>query len=330
MEENGVIKRVNQIVDAFLENLLVDGYRMNCKLKAGYSSYPYCAEDQEELIRMAYIALFQAKTSHNEKIIGYERGIVQELQLNLELAHSLPTAIENKEFVLFFQPIVNVNQLDKEINHYEALIRWQHPDKGIISPIKFIDLAEKSGDIVPLGYWVFEEVCRHLSRPSVPKNIGISVNLSPIQLKEPDLIAKIIEILNNYNISTNRITIELTESSAIQNSDLTKERFSEFHLAGFILSMDDFGTGYSSLSYLLQFPFDILKVDKSFIDNTLVDDNYAIIGRAVVQLAKDLSMSVICEGIETEQQLEMVKSWDTDMIQGYLISKPKPWNEFYP
>ncbi|MCK5829836.1 MAG: EAL domain-containing protein [Methylococcales bacterium] len=327
--ENDVRDLLKQIMDTFQNNLMIDGYKMNCTLSAGYSCFPNCETNSEELLRMTYIALFQAKASISNKIVGYESGIVKELQLHLELARSLPTAIENKEFVLFLQPIVSVNQLDEEIKHYEALIRWQHPEKGFISPLKFIDIAEKSGDIVQIGYWVIEEVCCHLSQSSVPDFVGVSVNLSPIQLKETDLVKKIIEILNKYKITSNRITIEITESSAMQNSNLTLERFSEFHSAGFILSMDDFGTGYSSLSYLLMFPFDILKVDKSFIDNTLVDENCAIIGRAVVRLAHDLSLSVICEGIETEKQLQMIESWNTDMIQGYLISKPKPWSEFY-
>ncbi|MCK5829862.1 MAG: EAL domain-containing protein [Methylococcales bacterium] len=327
-KEMDVRKRLNQIIDTFIKSLLVDGYKMNCNLRAGYSCYPSCEIKPEELFRMASIALFQTKTSSN-KVIGYESGIVKGLQLHLELARSLPTAIENKEFVIFFQPIVHTSQLGKEICHYEALIRWQHPDKGILAPDDFIHIAEKSNDIVQLGYWVIEEVCRHLVKSSVPSNVGISINLSPIQLKEIDLVNKTKNILHKYQITPNRITLEITETSAMINSELTNERFSEFQSAGFILSMDDFGTGYSSLSYLLNFPFDILKIDKSFIHNTLVDKNCAIIGRTMVKLAHELSLSVICEGIETEEQYEMVDSWNTDMIQGCLVSEPKLWSEFY-
>ncbi|MFT5704841.1 MAG: EAL domain-containing protein (putative c-di-GMP-specific phosphodiesterase class I) [Shewanella sp.] len=278
---------------------------------------------------MAYIALYQAKNPPSRKPVGYQDEIVQELKLHLELAHCLPKAIEAQEFILYFQPIVNTTRLDEVIHHYEALIRWRHPVKGMIPPDHFIEIAEKSGDIIAIGYWVIHEVCRCLSLPSVPNNVGVSINLSPIQFKGEGLIQNITAILNEYSIAPKRITIEITETSSMQDSELTKEKFSEFHEQGYKLSMDDFGTGYSSLSYLLNFHFDIIKIDKSFIDNTLVDVQYEIIAQTVVKLAHDLSLVVVCEGIETDEQFKMVSEWETDMIQGYLISKPKPWGEFY-
>nr|WP_232846963.1 GGDEF domain-containing phosphodiesterase [Shewanella nanhaiensis] len=324
-----VIRTLTCVIDAFLNYLMVDGHPMPCELRAGYSCYPSCESEPNELLRMAYIALYQAKNTPTRKPVGYQDAIVQELRLHLELAHCLPRAIELGEFVLYFQPIVNSTKLDEPIQHYEALIRWEHPVKGVVPPDHFIEIAEKSGDIIAIGYWVIHEVCRCLSQPSVPKNVGVSINLSPVQFKEEMLVQNIAEIIKGYGISTNRITIEITETSAMQDNELTKEKFSEFHAEGFKLSMDDFGTGYSSLSYLLNFHFDIIKIDKSFIDNTLVDVQYEIIAQTVVKLAHDLDLTVICEGIETDQQYKMVSEWKTDMIQGYLISKPKPWSEFY-
>ena len=238
-------------------------------------------------------------------------------------------AIELQEFSLYFQPIVNTLTLAEDFQHYEALIRWEHPIKGMIPPDHFIHIAEKSGAIIPLGYWVIHEVCRCLSQPSVPQNVSVSINLSPVQFKEASLVQSIVKIIKSYGISTNRITIEITETSAMRDHQLTRKVFAAFHAEGFKLSMDDFGTGYSSLSYLLNFNFDIIKIDKSFIANTLVDGEYEIIAKAVVKLAHDLSLIVVCEGIETDDQLQMVSEWKTDFIQGYLISKPRPWSEFY-
>lgn len=324
-----VISILTRVIDAFLNYLMVDGHPMPCELRAGYSCYPSCESEPNELLRMAYIALYQAKSTPSRKPVGYQDAIVQELRLHLELAHCLPRAIELQEFALYFQPIVHTTELDEPIQHYEALIRWDHPIKGVIPPDHFIEIAEKSGDIIAIGYWVIHEVCRCLSQASVPQNVGVSINLSPVQFKEEMLVQNIARIIKSYGISTNRITIEITESSAMQDNQLTKEMFSEFHAEGFKLSMDDFGTGYSSLSYLLNFHFDIIKIDKSFIDNTLVDVQYKIIAQTVVKLAHDLKLTVICEGIETDEQYRMVSDWQTDMIQGYLISKPKPWSEFY-
>ena len=324
-----VIQTLSDVMDSFLNYLLVDGHPMACELRAGYSCYPSCESEPNELLRMAYIALYQAKNTPSRRAVGYQDEIVQELRLHLELAHCLPRAIEAQEFILYFQPIVKTTKLDEEIHHYEALIRWKHPTKGMIPPDRFIEIAEKSGDIIAIGYWVIHEVCRCLSLPTVSDDVGVSINLSPVQFKEERLVQNITSIVNEYGISPERITIEITETSAMQDNELTKEKFSEFHEEGFKLSMDDFGTGYSSLSYLLNFHFDIIKIDKSFIDNTLVDVQYEIIAQTVVKLAHDLSLVVVCEGIETDEQFKMVSEWKTDMIQGYLISKPKPWNEFY-
>lgn len=329
-EESVVVNILSQIKSVFLSHFLVEEYRVHCEINAGYSCYSSSSPYQpEELLKMASIALFQAHNNRTNNIIGYDAGIVQELQLHLALCHSLSRAIDNNEFVIYFQPIVSISRMGKNIQNYEALIRWQHPERGLIPPDKFIAIAEKNGTIVQLGYWIIKRVCQYLSMPSVPKEVSISVNLSPVQLDETDLVERIINILNQYSIAPQRITVEITESSAMQDHDLAKEKFSEFNSAGFQLAMDDFGTGYSSLSYLLKFPFDILKIDRSFIDNTLIDQSYEVIGRTMVKLAHDLSLLVVCEGIETDEQLQMVKSWNTDMIQGYLISKPKPWLDFF-
>jgi len=324
------VKTLTNVMNVFLNHLLVDDHPIHCDLLAGYSCFSSSIVEANELLKMAYIALYQAKQTPLQKFIGYQDAIVQELQLHLKLAENLPQAIDNREFILYFQPIIYPEQVNKQATHYEALIRWFPPGKGLVPPDQFIDIAEKSGDIVAIGYWVIRDVCRSLAMASVPEDVSVSINLSPVQLRESDLVPNIIKILDEYSIAPERITIEITESSAMQDNELTKEKFSQFHEAGIKLSMDDFGTGYSSLSYILNFHFDIIKIDKSFIDNTFIDKNYQVIAKTVVQLAHNLSLSVVCEGIETEEQYKMVCDWGTDMIQGYLISKPMPWDVFYP
>jgi len=324
------VKTLTNVMNVFLNHLLVDDHPIHCDLLAGYSCFSSSIVEANELLKMAYIALYQAKQTPLQKFIGYQDAIVQELQLHLKLAENLPQAIDNREFILYFQPIIYPEQVNKQATHYEALIRWFPPGKGLVPPDQFIDIAEKSGDIVAIGYWVIRDVCRSLAMASVPEDVSVSINLSPVQLRESDLVPNIIKILDEYSIAPERITIEITESSAMQDNELTKEKFAQFHEAGIKLSMDDFGTGYSSLSYILNFHFDIIKIDKSFIDNTFIDKNYQVIAKTVVQLAHNLSLSVVCEGIETEEQYKMVCDWGTDMIQGYLISKPMPWDVFYP
>ncbi|WP_434360957.1 GGDEF domain-containing phosphodiesterase [Parasalinivibrio latis] len=329
-DEEKIVQLLTQLIDETKTFVEVDGSRASFDIKVGYSMINGDEVLPEDLVRRAEVAHYQAKHINNKKIICYDEKIVKDLQLQLELAKYLPGAIRDEEFSLVFQPIINPFCDDKKINYYEALIRWEHPEKGQLPPDLFIDLAEKSGDIIQLGYWVVEEVCRCLSKPNVPKDTKVSVNLSAVQFTEPELVGNIHEIVRRFSIQPNQIVVEITENSAMTDHELTISKFKEFKEAGFSISMDDFGTGYSSLSYLLSFGYDNLKIDKSFIKNTMTDEGCAIICKKVIELAHELSLTVICEGIETKEQLAMIKAWNTDMVQGYLISKPLPWSEFYP
>jgi len=322
-----VTQILSKLKEAFVSDLKIENYRVHCDMRAGYSCYPTCGTQPELLLKAASIALFQAKKNNIDRYQGYDDGIVKQLQLQFELARAMPSAIENNEFILYFQPVVKLGASTEHIESYEALIRWQHPEKGIIPPDKFIEIAEESGDIIPLGYWVVDQACRCLSLPSTQEEVSISINLSPVQLKEPHLVERMVQISEQYGIAPQRIVFEITENAAMQNIQSSQQAFAKFHAAGFKLSMDDFGTGYSSLSYLLNFSFDILKVDKSFIDNTLTNKSYITIGQTIVKLAHDLSLTVVCEGIETDEQLKIVTEWQTDMVQGYLFGRPKPWSD---
>ncbi|MEH6446268.1 MAG: GGDEF domain-containing phosphodiesterase [Oceanospirillaceae bacterium] len=324
-----VKQKILEVLNSFSEDLQVDDVKVRFEISVGISEYPSCGNNADTLQKMANIALFKASQKTNDRLVIYTQGMEKELKLHLELSRSIQQAIERDELEVYFQPITLVGDKGK-VHYYEALVRWIHPQQGIISPDLFIEIAEASGEIIPLGYWITQRVCHHIHRKKLPANICVSINLSPIQIRETKLASNMANILQRYSIAPNRITFEITETAAMLDPTLTRLRFSELKNIGFKLAVDDFGTGYSSLSYLLNFSFEYIKIDKSFIDHSSINDGYAVIASSMIKLAHKLNMIVICEGIETAQQYSMVTDWGADMIQGYLISKPMPIEHFYP
>lgn len=324
-----VNKKIHEIINVFSEDLQVDDIKVRFEICAGFSHYPTCGDKPDVLLKMANVALYRATQKNSDRLVAYKPGMEKSLKLHLELGRSIRQAIDRDEFEVFFQPILSAKE-DNSVCHYEALIRWMHPEEGTISPVLFIEIAEASGDIIPLGYWVTQRVCQHLSSAEVPDNLCISINLSPVQIRELNLAQNMLDILVQYNISPSRITFEITETAAMLDPTLTRQRFEELRMSGFKLSVDDFGTGHSSLSYLLNFSFEYLKIDKSFIDQSGSNDGYAVIASSIIQMAHKLNMIVICEGIETHAQKRMVTEWGADMLQGYLMSRPMPIETFYP
>lgn len=331
MEHEGIVvnKAINELLNIFSEDIQVRDVKVRFDICAGYSAYPAYSNSADVLLKMANVALFRASQKSNNRFVAYTEGMERALKLHIELGRSIRQAIKRNEFEVFFQPIVLVEASDN-VCHYESLVRWMHPEEDVISPALFIEIAEASGDIIHLGYWVTERVCQHLARPDTPNNISVSINLSPVQLRENRLVQNMINILDRYSIGANRISFEITETAAMLDPGLTGQRFDELKSAGFKLSVDDFGTGHSSLSYLLNFSFDALKIDKSFIDHSCFNKGYAVIAQTMIDMAHKLGMSVICEGIETESQYKMIEEWGADFAQGYLISRPMPIEHFYP
>jgi len=209
----------------------------------------------------------------------------------------------------------------RTIRSFEALVRWRHPDRGLIAPIEFIPLAEETGLIVPLGEWVLRTACREASR--WPADVCVSVNLSAHQFKALDLVEKVRGALTDAKLAGSRLELEITESTLLQESHRTLEILHEFRDMGVKIAMDDFGTGYSSLSYLRSFPFDKIKIDKSFVQNLDQLDARAIV-RSIASLGKTLAMTTTAEGVETETQLAAVIDKGCVEVQGYLFSKPVP------
>ena len=255
----------------------------------------------------------------------FEAEMDQKLRERRSMQHDLRSAIDRNELKLYYQPQA---QIDGEIVAFEALLRWQHPDRGSIPPATFIPLAEESGLILPIGEWVLRTACREAASWSKPIRIG--VNLSPVQFRHGDLPGLVHSILLETGLQPGRLELEITESVLIDDFSRTIALLRRLKGLGVRIAMDDFGTGYSSLSYLQAFPFDKIKIDQTFISNLKQNGQSATIVRAVIGLARGLEVPVIAEGVETKEQLEFLSGASCDEIQGYIVGRPQPIEHYAP
>jgi EAL domain-containing protein (putative c-di-GMP-specific phosphodiesterase class I) len=244
----------------------------------------------------------------------------------LQVENDLRRAIERKEFRVFYQPIIDLKT--REIKEFESLVRWQHPENGLVLPSDFIPLAEETGLIIPIGRWVLEESCRQIkvweSELFASSSLSISVNLSAKQLMNSEVIQCIKEIMKKTGIKPHTLKLEITESMIMDNAELALQILSDLCDLGVRISSDDFGTGYSSLSYIHKFPFHRLKIDRSFISKMDRDEKSEEIVRTIILLAKNLGMDTVAEGVETETQLQRLCELGCNFGQGYLFAKPMP------
>ncbi|PSF09672.1 bifunctional diguanylate cyclase/phosphodiesterase [Marinobacter halophilus] len=319
-----VIHLLGQIKQCFAEPFAVQGEPHSITATMGVAVYPQSGLDADTLMRNADIALYRAKSQGRNTYQFYTEGMQDREVMRLELDKDLSQALANNEFVLFYQP-----QLDLatgEINSVEALIRWQHPRRGMLAPIEFIPLAEESGRITEIGRWVVLAACRQLAqwRGTPCEQLRVAVNLSGRELDDESLIDHIREALVSENIDPGKLEVELTEEIFIQNIEHNLSQLSRLRELGIQLAIDDFGVGYSSLGYLRDFPVDLLKIDRSFITNVTERHDDAVITRAVINLAHNLGIQVVAEGVETEDQLNFLKAHRCNLAQGYLISRPIP------
>ena len=276
------------------------------------------------LLRDADVAMYQAKTTGKGRWVIYEptmrAAAVQRLQLENELAH----ALERDQFKLAYQPVVEL-----ETNHivgFEALLRWEHPELGAVMPDQFIPIAEENGMIIPIGRWVLRTACHTAARwlGDHPGELTMAVNLSARQLASAELFHHVQDALQSAGLDSSALVLEMTETALVQDPILAAARLHQLRTLGVRLAIDDFGTGYSSLSYLRQFPVDILKIDRSFI-NTITDrDKVPAIVRGLLDLARTLELETIAEGIETDAQLEQLREQRCQLGQGYLFARPLP------
>jgi diguanylate cyclase (GGDEF)-like protein len=280
-------------------------------------------ESAQDFLRAADTAMYHAK--------GRGRGCVElfdtemharalgQLQIETDLRH----ALQREEFRVFYQPIVATET--RQVRGFEALVRWQHPEHGLLSPVRFMQVAEDTGLVIPIDQWVLRESCTQLRQwqEEFPMNplLSISVNLSGKQFAHPDLCDKVRHLLDETGVIPLSVKLEITESSLVENPDAAAQILRQLKDLGVRISLDDFGTGYSSLSYLHRFPIDVLKIDRSFVNRMSVSKNSEIV-RTIITLAINLGMEVIAEGVETEEQVAHLASMRCDYVQGYLFSQP--------
>ena len=296
----------------------------------GISVYPVDGVDPETLVRNADSAMYRAKDSGRDNYQLYAPAMNARALERLALENTLRRALENDELVLHYQPLVSA--MTRQVVGFESLVRWQHPEQGLLSPAHFISTAEMSGLIVPIGTWVLQTACKQakLWQKRSDTDLYVAVNLSARQFQQPNLVDEVAAILEQTNLKPELLELEITESNAMQNAEKTIYTLRELKALGVRIAMDDFGTGYSSLSYLKRFPIDTLKLDRSFVLDVTTDKSDAAIVSAVIAMAHSLDLHVVAEGVETEEQLDFLCKQKCDRIQGYFFSQPLPADKLMP
>lgn len=316
------------IMDAFKKPFAVNQYELYIATSAGISIYPYDGRDLETLLKSADVAMYRAKDFGRNNYQFFSSSMKQQAAERLNLINNLRKAVEQNEFVLNYQPKVDIST--GEVVGCEALIRWNHPDLGLIPPGNFIPLAEETGLIVPIGEWVLKTACAQVKKwcdDGIAK-LNVSVNVSARQFQHQNIVELIQHILEDTGLNVENLELEITENSIMQNTDRTLAVIDNLKSIGLQISIDDFGTGFSSLAYLKRFRVDKLKIDRSFITDICNDSSDAAITSAIVSMARCLNLKVVAEGVETESQLSLLKKYGCNEIQGYFFSKPLNKEEF--
>jgi diguanylate cyclase (GGDEF)-like protein/PAS domain S-box-containing protein len=320
VDTTSLLARIIEVVGSPFE---LDGHQVVIGVSIGVAVAPTDATDPDQLLKNADMALYRAKLDGRGTYRFFEHEMDARMQARRALELDLRRAIVNGEFELYYQPLVDL--VTEQITGFEALIRWNHPERGIILPADFIPLAEETALIVPIGEWVLRRACEEAAK--WPSAIRVAVNLSPVQFKTQGLCQAVIHALARSGLAGSRLQLEITESVLLLNNESTVETLHQLRALGARISMDDFGTGYSSLSYLRSFPFDKIKIDRSFVHELSDNKESRAIIRAVVGLGSSLGMSTTAEGVETQEELDYMKRQGCTEAQGYFFSKPCPAKE---
>lgn len=315
-----LVDRMDDFITKMSTPYEVWGSSVLCRASMGAKVLPSSAFDVNEMLKHADLALYSSKEREKGAWTLFDRKLEEKARSLREMEVDLNIAIERNELRLFFQPIVD--SVTREVVACETLIRWQHPRRGLISPIEFIKFAEDSGLITRMGDWVLREALKEARY--LPKHIRVAVNVSPLQIHSANLVPTIINALAANDIEPNRLELEITESVMITDTEFTIEKLRQLKELGLRIALDDFGTGFSSLSYLRQFPFDKLKIDRSFTEDLPNNSDSQEITKATLQLARALNMRCTGEGVETLQQADFLRDNGCDELQGYMFSRPMP------
>ena len=310
-----------KVLDAIGEPIQVAGTTVNVTASIGVAIYPDFAKSPEQLIQYADAAMYQAKEAGRNCVVEFSVEHQRKLLRNKTLENGISRGIEHSEFFLKFQPIVDSKT--GSLDALEVLTRWNHPEFGVVSPDEFIPMAERTGRIVELGYWIFETTCRICQGfRNKGINVRFAINLSPIQLSEENLVDRLLAYVESYSLSPRQFELEITESCIIGNIDSAMRQLEELSSKGFTLAVDDFGTGYSSLARLSRLSVSRIKLDRLFVTELASSEESKIIVNGVIRIARDLSLSVVAEGVEKRSQVDLLNALGCEYLQGFGVYEP--------
>lgn len=317
----------DNILNVISQPVFINNQEVFLQAKLGIACYPHDGLQLSQLLTYAEFALEHFPPEDTKLYHFYNPEILDNFFRKVILETDLRQALERNEFQLYYQPQVNIKT--ENVVSVEALIRWHHPEYGMISPGEFIPIAEESGFIIPLGEWIIKTACKQLKSLQSEKlsHLNIAVNISAGQLKREDFGEKILDIIKETGINPATLELELTESLFIQDIESVKQKFNDLSLQGIKISIDDFGTGYSSFKYLQEFPFNNLKIDRYFISNIDKLTNKQVLVKSIIQTANNLHLTIIAEGVETQDELAWLIKNNCDIVQGYFYSPPLPIEE---
>ena len=322
-QHEGAIALALRILTAISEPFDLGGFEVNIGTSVGIAMAPEHGTEPEELLKSADLALYTAKTQGRSDYRIYQPGMLEDATSQQLAESELRDAIAEEQFELHYQPVVDV--ATRQICGVEALVRWRHPDKGLVGPDQFIPLAESTGLIAPIGEWILQRACADAAK--WPAHIRLAINISAVQFKKGNLFEIILCALVESGLEPERLELEITETSLLENQEAHLATIRQLNNLGITLALDDFGTGYSSVTYLTNFPFDKIKIDRTFTHGVLERRDYAAVVSSVLTLAKGLDKVTTVEGIETEQQFEYMRQAGVDLAQGYLFSPAVPASE---
>jgi diguanylate cyclase (GGDEF)-like protein len=317
-------KIAKRIIDLFQDPFIIGHQEVFITTSIGISLYPNDGDDSDILLKNADTAMYHAKEKGRNQFQYYSESMNIAALERFNLERDLRKALERRELLLHYQPQIDMRS--GIVVGAEALVRWMHPDRGLIAPMEFIPLAEEIGLIVPIGEWIMHSACKQIRvcQENGFPSMCVTVNISGIQLKQTNFIETVVKALNDNHLDPQYLELELTESILVESLEKAIRILNELKSLGVRISIDDFGTGYSSLNYLKRLPIDILKIDRSFVKDIFIDPGNEAIIKAIFTLARSLNLEVIAEGVETAQQLAYLHELGCDKMQGFLFSPPLP------
>ncbi|NTV91375.1 MAG: bifunctional diguanylate cyclase/phosphodiesterase, partial [Clostridiales bacterium] len=327
-ETEAIVRKTKEMMEAFEKPFDINGKKLNLTISVGITRYPEDGSTVEKLLKNADIAMYKAKEKGKDCFCFFEASMEEAAARRANMENHLRKAVDNGEMLLYYQPQINI--MENRLIGFEALVRWNSPIFGMVSPAQFIPIAEDTGIIINLGKWILKNACdfaRELNRrrPGEPK--FISVNISPLQINNSDFTGIIQRIIEDSDIEPGMLGIEITETALLESFDTVAGKIETLGKMGIKISLDDFGMGFSSLNHLRTLSIDTVKIDKSFIDDIVKDDKSYIMTEAIINLSHKLGVQIVAEGVEESEQVEILKEYGCDAIQGYFFSRPIPERE---